>query len=400
MEPIWKKAVGEYIFDEKGRKYLDFTSGVMVANIGHANKVVVKEIQKIVESNLLYCYRYPVRAKQKFRKYLLDFVDGEYSQVCFAATGAEAIENSMMIASRYWESLGNKDGFFVSFSNAYHGKTLGASLLSDIKRYKSNILEAPCSNLVKKVNFPTNKNEEIETITKLTSIKKGCIGIYIECIQGSTLLKASNSFLKELRKFATKNKILLIVDEIQTGFYRTGPKFSYYKSGIKPDMICVGKGLTASLPLSLVLLVRKLTNFTSEGLDASTHSSNPLSIAASIGALKVYKSKAFRINLKESVDGYASMMKNISNAVLSKVDTIHPGGVFGGLKFNLNPDQNYKINNFVYECRRKGLFLPLAVGQNSNIVKFTPPLTIKKTQLKFAEQVIIQTLRTLQLTGI
>ena len=75
MEPIWKKAVGEYIFDEKGRKYLDFTSGVMVANIGHANKVVVKEIQKIVESNLLYCYRYPVRAKQKFRKYLLDFVD-------------------------------------------------------------------------------------------------------------------------------------------------------------------------------------------------------------------------------------------------------------------------------------------------------------------------------------
>lgn len=398
MEPVWKKAHREYIFDQNGRKYLDFTSGVMVANIGHANTIVVKEIQKTIKNKLLYCYRYPFKNKQKLKKNLLDFTNKEFSEICFAATGAEAIENSMVIASRYSESQGNKNGFFISFSNAYHGKTLGASLLSDIKRYKSETLEAPCSGLVKKLDFPTNLVEEKKTIAKFNRLSKGCIAIYIECIQGSSLLKASKSFLRELRKISIKNNILLIIDEIQTGFYRTGPKFSYYNSGIKPDMICIGKGLTTTLPLSLVLLKKKLASFTSESLDASTHSSNPLSIAACVAALKVYRSNSFQNSLKIAAQSYSKMMNDISKNVVTEVEVIYSGGIFGGLKFNLKSGQNYKIEAFVHECRKKGLFLPQAVGQKSNIVKFTPPLTITKNQLKVAEQTIMDILKSQNLT--
>jgi len=393
-EPVWQKAKGEYIFDTTGKKYLDFTSGVMVTNLGHANKIITKAIVKNLQIPLIYGYRYPFLQKEKFEKELLNFLDNKFSEICLATTGAEAVEDAMMICARSVGRTGRN--LFVTFSNAYHGKTLGASFLSGIDRYKSKILNANESSLVRRINYPVTTDEEKNVVKDLDRFSKKAIAVFVECLQGSTLLKMNTDFLKDLRKWCTKNGALLVVDEIQTGFYRVGPKFSYLESGIVPDMVCLGKGLTSSLPLSVVALNEKLAKFTSPELDASTHSGNPLSIAASRACLKEYQSQNFLKKLEISSRNYGFMMKKISNSVLKSVEVKYYGGLWGGLIFS-GADGQRKALSFVNQCRKHGLFIPMPVGQKENIVKFTPPLTINKLQLDFATNVILRCLYSLKL---
>src|SRR6185369_7356184 len=149
FEPTWRRAFEEFIIDDKGKKYIDFTSGVITTNLGHANPAIVKAITKIVNASLLFSYRYPFAEKELLRKKLLDFTGNIFSDVCFTAIGAEAVENTMVICSRYFE--GQNRNTFIAFSNAYHGKTLGAATLGDIKRYKSKVLMSDSSRLVKRL---------------------------------------------------------------------------------------------------------------------------------------------------------------------------------------------------------------------------------------------------------
>src|SRR3989344_8099914 len=138
FNPIWDHALGSYIYDTNGNKYIDFTSGVIATNLGHGHPKIVSAINKAINKPLLFCYKYPFLEKSLLEKSLLEFTDRNFKSITFASTGAEAIEISMRVCLRRFKN--RKDCCFISFTNGYHGKTMGASLLSDISRKKSKTL--------------------------------------------------------------------------------------------------------------------------------------------------------------------------------------------------------------------------------------------------------------------
>lgn len=395
MDITWNRAKGGYIFGKSGKRYVDFTSGVMVTNIGHANPRVLKALKCVIDIPLLYTYRYPHLNKKKLINSLLRFTDNQFSDVIFGTTGSEAVEIGLKICARYFENTNRHN--FIAFNNAFHGKTLGASLLSDIKRYKPKKLTSDI-NLVKRIIYPKDSHDNSFIIKELQKLKESSMAIFIECIQGSTLLKMNIDLLRYIRKYCDENEILMVIDEIQTGFYRTGPKFCYLQSKITPDIICLGKGLTSSLPLSAVLIKKKLIPYCNEDLDSQTFSGNSLSIAASLACISEYKSKSFLIRFKLAESLFKKMMQTIKSKILPKIEVIYHGGLYGGLKFNINNYEQHIIDNFVQACRERGLFVSSGIGPDINIIKFTPPLILTPSQIDFAKKIIINNLESLHLT--
>lgn len=390
INPVWDRAKGSYIYDSDGNKYIDFTSGVIATNLGHGHPKIVRALNKAINKPLLFCYKYPFLEKSLLEKSLLEFTDRNFQSITFASTGAEAIEISMRVCLRRFDN--QNDCYFVSFTNGYHGKTMGASLLSDISRKKSKVLADTGRKLVRKLSYPISDLQADKVYKKLVKFKGKCVGVYIETIQGSTLEKVNTRFLKLLRKWTAKNKITLVIDEIQTGFYRTGQKFSYDMFGIKPDIICIGKGLTCSLPLTAVLASSALSKYMDTSMDSSTFSANPVAVSAGLAAIEEYNTKRFKSLLTSSVRNYTQMMNYFRKNLKDELHVLHPGGIIGGISINGQKDNSSIAEEIVYFCRKNGLFIGLPVGPRSNIVKLTPPLTTQTKEYKKAASILFEAL--------
>ncbi|MCX7697484.1 MAG: aspartate aminotransferase family protein [Bacteroidales bacterium] len=284
------KAQGLKIIDNRGRKYIDLISGISVSNLGHHVPEIKAAIAKQLEdyTHLMVYGEFIQQSQVEYARLLIEHLPDSFQQVFFVNSGSEAVEGALKLSKRF---TGRHE--IVCFEGAYHGSTQGAlSLISD-ETYTRPF--RPLLPSIKKLRF--NYIEDLSEISRQTA------AVIIEPIQAEAGVRiATPTFLKALRERCNETETLLIFDEIQTGFGRTGTLFAFEQYGVVPDILLLGKALGGGLPLGAFIasrqIMEKLT-FNPPLGHITTFGGHPLSCAAGLAAFKLILSKLPELKIKE-----------------------------------------------------------------------------------------------------
>ena len=402
---VWDRAEGVNVYDKWGNMWLDFSSGVLVTNAGHCAPEVKDGIIKQAEKGLIHNYCFPSEIRATLAEKLVSIAPPELNKVFILTTGAEATENVIKLARTYGqEGFGKEKICIVSFEKSFHGRTLGAQMIGGIPALKEWIVNFD-KDMVQ-VPFPdgfrtkdTSFNLFVKSLEKLKVKPSSVAGVILETYQGGTGSFAPKEYIQELSKWCKKNNALLIFDEIQAAFGRTGTMFGFEHYGVIPDLICLGKGITSSLPLSAVLGKSKIMDIYPPGEMTSTHSGNPICCAAAIASIdKIIKGKLVENaeNMgKVLFDGLDKLKKKYNDVI----GAVHGKGLVAGVQLvksgGIEPDGDLAFN-LVERCIEKGLLFFAPVGFGGATIKINPPLVIKEDAINEGLEVIDEILGELQ----
>ena len=389
---IWHKAEGFQVSDKWGNTWIDWSSGVLMTNAGHGRKEIIESIEGMIKKPLLATYVFAHEKRAELVSLLKSLSpDPENYRVFLLTTGSEAIENCIKLAKTYaLKKYGEKRKYIVSFKNAFHGRTLGAQLAGGLKKLKEWIIDEGKTFI--QVPFPDGfKNEDTSFELFLKTIKEKNVkpdeiaGIITETYQGVGPDFLPYDYAKKLEKFSRENDIILIFDEVQAGFGRTGKMFGYEHYDVKPDLIVCGKGITSSLPLSAVIGRKDVMNLYSPGSMTSTHSGSPIPVASAITSIKII----IKENLPERANNLGKILIPELNRIQRKypdvLGCVHGKGLVAGIqvvkKGTKEPDAEtaLKINE---KCFQKGLLMFAPVGVGGECIKISPPLIINEEALR------------------
>jgi len=274
---VFTKAKGQYLWDADGKKYLDFIAGYGCLNAGHSNKFVIsalkRQIQDIVQPSNVYYSVPQVELAEKLCK-----ITGFGEKVFFANSGTEAVEAAVKLARKYSkEKFSDSRYKIISFNKSFHGRTMGA-------------LSATAQEEKQKVYQPLLEGFDYADINDIDSVmQKLCpdtCAILLEPIQGEGGVNVSSfDFMKKLRDICTKNRILLMLDEVQTGFGRTGKMFAYQNYDIIPDVLILAKSIGGGMPLGAIVSSDDISSVFVPGSHGSTFGGNAASCAAGIAVI-------------------------------------------------------------------------------------------------------------------
>ncbi len=369
------RAKGLWLEDTNGKKYLDLISGIAVSNLGHGNPEVIKAIKQQADkhTHLMVYGEYIQSAQVQFAKRICSLFPKTLNSVYFVNSGSEAVEGALKLAKKY---TGRKE--IISFKNAYHGSTHGAlSVMGD------DTLKTPYGPLLPGIKIlPYNNIKAIQKITRKTAC------VIIEPIQGEGGTRVpERSFLKALEKQCRQTGALLITDEIQTGFGRTGKLFAFEHFGITPDIITIGKAMGGGLPIGGFVANRKIIQVLSDNPPLghiTTFGGHPLCCASGLAALEVLiKAKYY-----EAAAGKEKLFRTLLKH--SAIKEIRGMGLMLAVEFN-NEELCKKA---IDKCLKKGiivdwfLFCPTAM-------RIAPPLIIQEKEIKHACSVIISAIKEL-----
>ena len=274
---VFVKSKMQYLWDIEGNKYLDFIAGYGCLNVGHSNKSVVnalkKQVEKIIQpSNVYYSEPQAMLAKK------LCEITGFGEKVFFANSGTESIEGAIKLARKYSTDNYNSSRYeVITFKRAFHGRTLGA-LAATAQIEKQKLFEPLLAG------FKYAVFNDINSVREL--ISENTCAVIIEPIQGEGgVYPADKEFMKELRNICNEKNILLILDEIQTGFGRIGYMFAYQNYGIYPDILTVAKSLGGGMPIGAIISTDKISTSFVPGTHGSTFGGNMASCAAGLAVL-------------------------------------------------------------------------------------------------------------------
>jgi len=399
---IWHKAKNFNIYDDKKNKWIDFSSTIFVANSGHANSKIVKSIRNNSE-RLLHAYSYPTIDRLNYLKKLIKFIPNYLNSATLLNSGTEAAERAIKISKLYGQTFKIKKNKIIGYLGNYHGKTLGSALLSGGKNdadwigYKDpNIirLDFPYPwNIKTKQDSKNFFSKQIKYL-KTKKIENQIAAFFLETYQGYGAIFYPKDYVIELSKWCKKNNTLLVFDEIQSGFGRTGKLFGYQHYGVKPDLVICGKGISSSLPLSAVLGRKRLLDLDKNY--TSTHGGHPLCCVAAEANLD----EIIRLKL-------INRSKNLGNILFKEVykwQKIFPKlipyvdgkGLVCGVFFSKHNDPKKLdvefVNKIVEKCLERGVF---NIATNRGTLKIAPPLTITKEALLEGLDVIKSVIKTL-----
>jgi 4-aminobutyrate aminotransferase-like enzyme len=294
---IWDMAKGCQVFDRHGNIWIDFTSTIFVANAGHGHPRILEAIRQITDQSLLHSYTFGTDIRIKYLEKLVKFLPQPLDKVFLLSSGTETTECAMKLMRLHGLNSGKKKGGIISFEGAMHGRTLGAVMMggSDASRAwigsdDPNIHRFP---------FPYPWSTEKLSGTELAKrdltllqesgldLSKDICGIMIESYQGWGGVFYPVDYIQTLDNFAKQNNVLMVFDEVQSGFGRTGKLFAYEHYGVKPDIICCGKGMSSGFPLAGVFGRAEIMDLPDIGSMSSTHSANPLACAVGLANLEV-----------------------------------------------------------------------------------------------------------------
>ena len=368
---VWDRAEDFQVFDKWGNCWIDFTSTIFVANIGHSNPEIIKALKKQLNQKLIHNYIFPHEIRAKFLKKLIEVTPTYLTRAFLLSSGTEATECAIKLMRIYGQTINPRKLGIISFRGGMHGRTMAAEMLKGdsasspwIGYRDPNIYHFP---------FPcSQKSNFLKDIEKLKQqgLKTNTIcGFMIESYQGWSAMFYPQSYIKDLYDFAKRYNILITFDDIQGGFGRTGKLFAYQYYDVKPDLVCLGKGLSGGLPLSAVLGKGDIMNLPKISSMSSTHSGNPLCCAAALANLK----ELYRKNLIEESARKGKIL-HAYLAELKKRYHIYIFHIYGkGLLAAVVVKNATLANQICEQAMRKGLLL-VHTGRES--IKIGPPLTI------------------------
>lgn len=389
---VWHTADDFTVSDRWGNRWIDWSSGVLIANAGHGRKPIRRAIRRLVDRPLLATYVFAHEDRAVLTRMLRDISpDPKRYQVFLLSTGSEAVENCIKLAKTYaLQKHGPGRKIIVSFENAFHGRTMGSQLAGGMERLKTWLVDRDPSFV--QVPFPDGyKTQETSFEGFRRSLEQQGVrpesiaGVLSETFQGVGPDFMPVDYARALEAFCRAHDIVLMMDEVQAGFGRSGKMFAFEHYGITPDLIACGKGITSSLPLSAVIGRTDILGMYAPGSMTSTHSASPLAVVAAIENLKLIK--------KEKLVARAAKLGNILCPALQRLQQRHAHvlgcfrgkGLVAGIQVvepgtrDPDPALAQRINVAAFQ---KGLLMFAPVGIAGECLKVAPPLTISKAALR------------------
>ena len=384
---VWKEAKDCFVKDIGGNQFIDFTSTIFVTNTGHSNKRVFNYMKREMSKNLISSYAYANEIREKYISKLIKSSPVGIQKAFLLSSGTETTEAAYKLIKMYGKKIKKRRQGIICFEGNWHGRTLAAQMMSWNKSQKEwisrkdkdiHFLEFPYPWKLKNTDPVIFLKKNLENLEKKgINLKKDVAGFMLETFQGWGAIFYPKTFVKEIRKIANKNNILLAFDEMQAGFARTGKFFGFQNYDVSADIVCCGKGMGGGVPLSGVLGKTKVLDLPSTGNMSSTHSANPLCCAAGLAVLeeiekKKLVKKAYKKGkiLKKRLEDFKKKFPNNISHIFSK-------GLIGAILFKKkkNVEANIVASKIVEECMKSGL---LVVHTGRESIKIGPPLTISK----------------------
>lgn len=396
---VWDRAEDILVFDKYGNRWLDWSSGVLVTNAGHGAPEVKQAIRDQVTSGLLHNYVFPSEERAALAEALVGVAPKGLGKVFLLATGSEATECAIKLSRAHGIKVGGKKKLgIVGFERGFHGRTLGAQQTGGMAGLKAWIVNEDPAIL--NAPFPdgywqtdTSFATFLATVARNGLQPENIAGVMMETYQGVGPDFAPVEYVRRLAEWCRQHQVVLVFDEVQAGFGRTGKFWAFEHYGITPDLICCGKGISSSLPLSAVIGRTEIMDQFPPGSMTSTHTGNPVCCAAALASVR----KIVNDKLTEN----AARLGPVVLAGLQQIQARHPAvvghvtatGLVAGMqlvKFGRKEPDHDLAHRIIELCFQKGLLLFAPVGAWGQTVKIAPPLTIPRPAVEEGLAVLSQ----------
>ena len=388
---VWAKGRGAVVEDVDGNTFIDFTSGVLVTNIGHCHPKHTAAIQEQA-AELMNAYDFVNPWRAKLAKKLVEITSPNLDKAFILSTGAEATESAIKAARRY---TGKYE--IIAFHGAFHGRTFMAMSVGGkqgVKRHFGpmvpGILHAPfcyCYRCIFEQTFPQCDMTCLRYLDRMLETEStGSVAALItESYQGGagSIIPPGN-YMQKLKKWCEERDIVFILDEVQSSFGRTGKMFAYEHWGIEPNLLCLGKGIGSGVPVSALVGESRILDPLEPGSMSSTNGGNPLCSRGALTAIEIIEEE----KLADRSAALGKLMLGRLNEMKAKYEMI--GDVRGmGLavgveivtdKASRKPDAEI-TRRITQEAFKRGLILIAPIGFYGNVIRIAPPLVIEEEHM-------------------
>jgi 4-aminobutyrate aminotransferase-like enzyme len=388
---VWDRAEDFTVFDIAGNRWIDFTSTIFVANVGHSNPRVSDAISKQLEQSLLSCYAYANLVRANYIERLIEFAGAPFEKAFLLSSGTEATEAALKLMRMYGARANKSRRGIICIENNWHGRTLGAQMMSSNQSQRAWIGYQDSD--IHHIPFPYPWSMDGQSgeaflarglkvlAAKGVDLERDVCGFMLETFQGWGAVFYPKDFVQGIAKVCRENGLLLTFDEMQAGFGRTGRKFGFQHYDVTPDLICTGKGMGGGVPVSGVIGRADILDLPDVGNMSSTHSANPLVCAAGLAVLE-------ELEERDLIGEAARKGKLLHDSLLSlqqkfptRISHILGKGLISAILFS-DPETGLADGPFTSRvaerCMQKGL---LVVHTGRESIKLGPPLTISEEAL-------------------
>jgi len=399
---VWDRAEDCAVFDVDGNAYIDFTSGIIVANVGHSHPRVVKAIQQ-QSARVMTCYDAVTNERRMLLEKLATLLPGDDWRMILLTTGSESVEAAIKLARLY---TGRHE--IIGFHGGFHGRTYGSMSVGGSTGTKRGFgplapgfLHAPygyCYRCAFGKEYPSCDLHCVKYLDWLlmTESSGDVAAIVTEpYLGGGGYVVPPPGYAEAIRAFCDKHGLLLIYDEVQSSFGRTGKMFAFENFNLVPDILCVAKGFTSSVPASAMIARKTVMEALAQDSMSSTHGGNPLSCAAALASIEVLEEE--KLCEKAQATGWYMLQ------AFREMQEAHPliGDVRGlgmAIGVELVLDRKTKepapepTHNIVLRVFEKGLLMIPPKAMFDNVLRINPPLTIRRDLVDKALKIIEETL--------
>ena len=388
---VWDRAEDIFVYDKHGNRWLDWSSGVLVTNAGHGAPEVRQAIIDQVNSGLLHNYVFPSEERAQLGELLASLAPEGLQKVFLLTTGSEATECAIKLSRSHGIKVAGRQKIgIVGFERGFHGRTLGAQQAGGMAGQKNWIVnEDPA---IVQLPFPdgywtkdTSFDRFLAGIEQKGLKAENVAGVMMETYQGVGPDFAPVEYVHRLAEWCRRHQVALVFDEVQAGFGRTGKFWAFEHYGVTPDLICCGKGISSSLPISAVIGRAEIMDQFPPGSMTSPHTGNPVCCAAALASVRKI--------VAENLTANAASLEPLLLNGLQQIQARHPEvighvtarGLVGGMQTvqrgKQEPNQDL-AHSIIERSFHKGLLFFAPVGAWGQTVKIAPPLTIPQEALE------------------
>ena len=355
---VLEKGDGMYVYDDNGKKYLDFVAGIAVNSLGHNHKKLTETIadqaKTLIHCSNLYYTKPQISLASKLVK------NSDFDKVFFCNSGAEAIEAALKVSRKYGSKTNRYE--IITMKNSFHGRTFGAVTATGQPHYQEGLGE-----LLPGIKYAEFNN--FESLTKVLT-DKTC-AVLLEPLQGEGgIHPAEKEYLEKIRKLCDENDIMLIFDEVQCGVGRLGTLFAYQTFKVKPDAVCTAKGIAGGVPMGLMAATDKLAESFKPGDHDSTFGGNPLAAAA--GNVVVDELLGGLLENVRKNSSYLTEKLNFLKAKYPIITDVRGIGYMQGIELSIT------VSDIIKRTIENGLLL---VNAGKNVIRFVPSLIAEKEHI-------------------
>lgn len=393
---FWRSASGDTVQDVDGNHYIDLTAAFGVANAGHSNATVASAIADQAHV-LMHAMGdvYPTEAKSRLLQKLAQITPGDLSKTFLASTGAEAVETALKTTI-----LATGKSAFAAFKGGYHGLSFGALSVCGIQKFRAPFVRSLPGDTVF-FDFPPQScsgaalDAVLDSIRTVLRARRDVGGLIVEPIQARAgIILPPDGFLRGLRRICDEFGVVFILDEIYTGFGRTGTMFAAQRDAVVPDIMCLGKALGNGFPISAAIAKPAIMDAweasRGEALHTSTYLGNPMGCAAALASISVIED--LNLPQRARVLGW-TMSKRLQELSAACVLDVRGRGLMWGVQLS----DAHMAAKVLTKALQAGIIV-LQTGKAGDIISLTPPLMISQAELLRALDVFESVIETIDAT--